>query len=429
MKTYSRWFPPLVLGLVLTACNLLSPPAPTSTPTQTLPPPTATRVRPSSTPRLPTPTAQIFQLISSSTPLPTWTPAPTLDRYVFGPSRFPDWINPLTGLQPADISRLDRRPMVIKVSNFPRSIRPQWGLSLADHVFEYYLEYGLTRFAAVYLGNDASRVGPVRSARLFDDNLIRIYRSTLTFSGADDRILDHLLENSLGNRIVIPKDDNCPPLCVIGPKNDYNNVYANTLEIQQYLAGRGINIDRQNLDGLLFDQDLPRSDAIPAGRITVHFSFDSYHAWEFDLNSGRYLRFQETRNKQDAGEQFTPHMDALTGAQIAADNILILYVPHDYYVKTKTSEILQMDLTESGIAYALRDGLIFELRWERMQLEGPLHIKFANGRPYPLKPGNIWFEVLTSESYYEQDADRAYTFYFAKPEPPPTPTPTATPLY
>ena len=99
--------------------------------------------------------------------MPTWTAVATLDRYVYGPVRFPDWINPLTGLQPADPSRLNRRPMVIKVSNFPRSIRPQWGLSLADHVYEYYLEFGLTRFAAVYLGNDTQRVGPVRSAGCF----------------------------------------------------------------------------------------------------------------------------------------------------------------------------------------------------------------------------------------------------------------------
>ncbi len=47
--------------------------------------------------------------------------------------------NPLTGLVPADPSLLDRRPLVIKISNYPRAIRPQYGLNEADIVFEYYI--------------------------------------------------------------------------------------------------------------------------------------------------------------------------------------------------------------------------------------------------------------------------------------------------
>ena len=60
---------------------------------------------------------------------------------------------------------LDRKPVIIKISNYPHGVRPQWGLSLADHAFEYYLEDGLTRFAGVFYGNDASQAGPIRSGR------------------------------------------------------------------------------------------------------------------------------------------------------------------------------------------------------------------------------------------------------------------------
>ena len=40
----------------------------------------------------------------------------------------PGQYNPLTGLIPADPSLLERRPLVIKISNYPREIRPQYGI-------------------------------------------------------------------------------------------------------------------------------------------------------------------------------------------------------------------------------------------------------------------------------------------------------------
>jgi hypothetical protein len=78
---------------------------------------------------------------------------------------------------------LNRRPIVIKVENIPRQDRPQWGLTLADIVFEYYTEQGGTRFAAVYYGQEAEKVGPIRSARFFDFNVQECLRFWLRLCG------------------------------------------------------------------------------------------------------------------------------------------------------------------------------------------------------------------------------------------------------
>ena len=74
------------------------------------------------------------------------------------------WIlgdNPLTGLIPIDEEKLDRRPMMVKISNFPRNGRPHAGLSFADIVFEYYIGEEMNRFLALYYGNDTPQVGPI----------------------------------------------------------------------------------------------------------------------------------------------------------------------------------------------------------------------------------------------------------------------------
>ena len=80
-----------------------------------------------------------------------------------------------------DPALLARCPMVIKVSNYPRSGRPHAGLSQADLVFDYYIGEGMNRFAAVYYGSDAVKVGPIRSARLVDVQLAEMYQGILAF--------------------------------------------------------------------------------------------------------------------------------------------------------------------------------------------------------------------------------------------------------
>jgi hypothetical protein len=105
----------------------------------------------------------------------------------------PFLLNPLTGQSVADPSRLDRRPIAIKISNYPRSVRPQSGLSKADLVYEYYLERGVTRFIGVFYGEDAEKAGPIRSARFFDEYIFRMYQAFFVFGNADDRVMDLFL--------------------------------------------------------------------------------------------------------------------------------------------------------------------------------------------------------------------------------------------
>jgi len=119
----------LILLVTLAGCSVLAPSATaTPLPTQTTVPPTAfqpventaTPVPPTSTPVPPT-----------ETPTATATP-----QQIYGPSGFPEDVNPLTGLKVADPSLLNRRPVIIKIQNLPRDSRPQWGLSLADLVYD-----------------------------------------------------------------------------------------------------------------------------------------------------------------------------------------------------------------------------------------------------------------------------------------------------
>jgi hypothetical protein len=68
-------------------------------------------------------------------------------------------INPLTGLKVNDPQILNRKPVMVKVSNFPRNGRPHAGLSFADIVFDYDITNGQNRFLALYYGQDCPKIG------------------------------------------------------------------------------------------------------------------------------------------------------------------------------------------------------------------------------------------------------------------------------
>ncbi|MFH9569692.1 DUF3048 domain-containing protein [Streptomyces sp. NPDC017454] len=79
--------------------------------------------------------------------------------------------------------------LAVKVDNV-RAARPQTGLDAADVVYVEPVEGGLSRLLAVYATELPESVGPVRSARESDLELLRQFdRPTLAFSGAQNKLL------------------------------------------------------------------------------------------------------------------------------------------------------------------------------------------------------------------------------------------------
>ncbi|MBV6394809.1 MAG: hypothetical protein HFACDABA_00379 [Anaerolineales bacterium] len=90
----------------------------------------------------------------TATLTPTSTPQPTASPRTLGPTndKFPAGINPLSGLPVADPSLLDIPALLISISHFPATARPQAGLSFAPFVYEISITEGATRHLAVFYG-------------------------------------------------------------------------------------------------------------------------------------------------------------------------------------------------------------------------------------------------------------------------------------
>ena len=94
---------------------------------------------------------------------------------------------PLTGLPITDKAAASRVALAVKIDNHPAS-RPQTGLNKADIVFEENVE-SLTRFAAVFHSQGSDPVGPIRSGRTQDIDILASFNKPLfAWSGGNYRV-------------------------------------------------------------------------------------------------------------------------------------------------------------------------------------------------------------------------------------------------
>lgn len=389
---------PFALGLTLTAClGRTAQPA-----TLVVELPHTQTTQPDRATAQPTATAT-----ATSAPTPSPTPAPlATPGGQIGPSGFAPEINPLTGESVPDSSVLDRRPIAIKVSNFPACVRPQHGLSLADLVFEHYAEGGTTRLTAIFYSHDAPRVGSVRSARLIDLEIPAMYYSAFAFSGASDGVLKRLQGIDFKEWIISPEFEPGHPAFFRVPKETLqgdcqlqeHTLFTSTDRVWADATAKGIN-NRQAIEGMVFNQQ-PPSGGQPALSITLPYSA-TYVRWNYNAEVSRYFRFADG----------VTHMDGLTGAPITAANVVVVFAHHQttdiiedfvgYDPRTGKggNYSLEIQVWGSGPALVYRDGQVFAATWSRQTRFGPLQFfDTATAQPLVLKPGNTWFQLVNLNS-------------------------------
>ncbi len=353
-----------------------------------------------------------------SLPTSTLPPSPTPTEVVILPTSTPVVLNPLTGAPVSDPALLNRRPLAIKVANYPRYIRPQSGLTLADNIYEYYIEGGLTRFIGIFYGNNSEWVGPVRSGRFFDENIQRMYQSYLVFKFADPRVLTYFQSTDFADFLVVPSFSECPPFQLMDSRKIevYNNSYFNTVKWQDCITKKNLKNDRPLLFPGNFDGTFPAAFDLVSTRIYTYFSDYSYSYWQYIPEFAQYLRYQETDDMHDGKpEKYAPLTDNVTKDTVHASNVVIIMAYHTFAdTFQEEDEVYHIDMTGSGEAYVFRDGVAIVAKWTRANTNQPLLLTTPSGLPITLKPGITFYEVIGTNSYVSQ-GDGEWYFHHATP--------------
>jgi len=372
----------VLIGLASALAAGCSESAPAATPTPTRTPPPS--VPPTSTPE-PSPTPS---------PTRTWTPTPTLTP---SPTPWPENVNPLTGEVVDDPSKLDRVPVAIKVANtWPQYVRPQAGIGSADLIYEHYNEgWYATRWTCIYLGESPERVGSIRSGRIIDLEIPAMYGAVFANSGFSNGVVALFRNSDLYPDWVV--SDSLPETIQPRPffRDHSRNVplehtmFTSPALVREWANERGIE-GRQNLEGMTFSEE-PPSGGTSATTISIPWHGQDT-AWRYDEESARYLRWSDG----------SAHRDALTGEQLDAANVVVLYVP-----QWNTDIVEDPHSGALSIRWALwnkdnpyrpailfRDGKRYDGIWNREDRHDMLTLADEEGNTLPFKVGSTFFEVL-----------------------------------
>jgi len=290
-------------------------------------------------------------------------------------------VYPLTGLPLLDPVQAAQPAMVVKIDNHPDA-RPQSGLNEADIVFEENVE-NLTRFAAVFHSNGADPVGPIRSGRTQDVDLLgSLNKPIFVWSGGNARVsaaindsdLVPVNETKAGKAMFRNKDRG------LGPTGSPHNLYGNVSAFYAFAAPDAAAPPQQF-------QYRREDAAVDSGEDAdgVKVSMDGVHVrWQWDPTTKTYLRFSDEK----------VHDDHLTGAQLATGNVVVLYV--DYVPSPADGRSPEAQTEGTGVAWVFTGAKYVQGTWVRTDRLQPFTLTDQDGKPIELTPGHTFIELARS---------------------------------
>ena len=362
------WTPWLGALMVLAACSSIrvppadeTEPAPTSAPTAAAESPVAT----TSTAAAPSPTAV------TTTEAPTTSAVTTEPAATTAPA--PLYRAPLTGL-PAP-SEITRPAAVVKIDNHPNAL-PQWGINMADVVYEELVEARLTRLAAIFHSRDAEVIGPIRSARTGDFALLsNLNRPIFVNSGAND-----YTERALRSVDAVNITDGGSLDNGVFERSPAKNPPHNLISDTTRIYGAGGERGRTPPPYLRFrdeDESLPRASTVRG----VDIDFGQIEAsYRWDAGLGGWARSQNGRAHTD-----------FDGVRVAPENVIVQFVRYRQSPANRATP--EPVLTGSGVAWILSDGQAVQGTWERLSERDVTVFRSDNAVIVPLTPGRTWIAL------------------------------------
>lgn len=325
-----------------------------------------------------------------------------------GPDDFPAGVSPLTGLPLSNPENLLLPPALVSITNFPITARPQAGLSFSPVVFEMYIGEGMTRYLAVFHGEypqksaqggialSDDRVGPIRSGRLAYEPLRQLYNGFLVMSSASSVVLP-----SLGGYTNIFGSDT----------DDINSAMIPATRLEEIANKAPKRLTQNALTGIRFDPAAPAGGQ--AGKsLWIPFNFLNQVIWRYDAASGAYHRYQD----QADGKTFVQATDRLNDQALTYENVVVLFV--DHHAERETLINIDLMYINRKPALVFRDGKMYEVYWttangayeKETGRVRPIRFVDAQGKPFPLKPGQTWIEIVQDHTRYNETVDSEVYF-------------------
>jgi hypothetical protein len=299
---------------------------------------------------------------STSTPTTTTTTT-TLPQYPTAP---------LTGMPDPTGLSVKRPALTVKIENTPQAL-PQWGIDQADVVYEEIVNGGITRLAAIFNSHAPAKVGPVRSVRPTDTQVVWPLGGIFAYSGGAPYAVA-----SISTAPVKLIDESSAGTAMFRDPNLYapHNLFAIA---PQLFAFGGTPVPPPPL----FQYRTSKQKTAGLTAVSFIVPFPSYYqvTWTWDTTS---LSWDRTLfGKADVTG---------TGVRESPKNVIVMWVN---YVNGIGTEASYANLQGSGTAAFFVDGKETMGTWSRGPSKSDvIQYKTANGNPALMTPGQTWVELL-----------------------------------
>lgn len=307
--------------------------------------------------------------IAAELPVTTTTSeAPIVEEIVV---EAPEAIAPLTGL-PSTIEAVSRPVILAKIDAVPQAM-PQSGLHVADIVMEAKVE-GSNRYLAVWHSQDPEVIGPLRSARTTDvDLLAQFVKPLFAYSGGNEKVLD--IVAGVPWKVNLSHSTASDAYFRTGDRKMPHNLMANTAALRE-------RNDQGEVPVPVFDFHAP--GAPPAGTPVASFAASAgaraIYTWDESIGGWR-------RNVHGLD-----HVDA-AGDPVAPVNIVVIDTP--YGVSEADRKSPEAQTVGTGTAWVFSRGHAVEGTWSRPDNTAPWNLRDAAGQPITLEPGRTWVSLAT----------------------------------
>lgn len=283
-------------------------------------------------------------------------------------------VEPLTGLPLGDPALLSKVALVVKISN-DGGARPQTGLNDPDIIFEAW-GAGPTRFATIWHSRDLDFVGPIRSCREQDVNLVGAFnRAVFACSGGNPGNIALLRSSDL---LLITEGQG--PGWELDPRRIRpHKTHAHTAFLRSN-AGPDRTGPSQQFHYRTVGEAAVAGDPMTGFDLQIQQVFVQ---WRYDPATGTYLRSQDGH----------PHI-LTDGKQVSTDNVVIAFL--DYDPSHNDGRAPDGTTTGTNPALVFTGGRLINATWARADRLNPFAFTDASGAPILLTPGRTFIELPNS---------------------------------
>jgi hypothetical protein len=320
------------------------------------------------------PTTTRATTTTAATTTTTTEPATTTTEAVTTTTEAPVIRMPLTGTPVDDAAAIPARPaLAVKIDNHGQA-RPQAGLNNADIVFEEIVEGSLTRFAAVFHSLDSDPVGPIRSGRTQDVDMLGPFNGPVfAWSGGNANV-----RNAIRNSDFIDLDAGYTPGYYrrSGRGGAPHNLYSSTGALWANVPPERMVAPPSILEYLRPEESFTGEPAT-----VIEFPMNGIRVrWEWDAEAGVYRRFQNDASHETEG-----------AGQVVTDNLVVMGL--EYRPSPADRRSPEAQTLGSGPAFVFADGMVRSGVWIHLDRLDPYGLVAPDQSLIEVPAGRTWIEL------------------------------------